>query len=136
MDWRGLATGAWTHKNKLTVRKTTFLVIENYIEDVKQDRKMAPDLVERTMKGSGIVKESPRLISFEISQLRSRITKSPKVQSPKNWFADHHLPILMRPPSFSQYLATSAANYLKKHATQTINTCMFQPLWGWSPWHA
>ena len=43
--------------NKLTLRKKHFFVIEKYVEEVKQDEKDVPDLVESRMKGSGLVKE-------------------------------------------------------------------------------
>ena len=36
---------------------TLVFVIEKYSEDVKQDEKHVPDLLESIMKGSGLVKE-------------------------------------------------------------------------------
>ena len=42
---------------QLTLRKRHLFVIEKYIEDVKQEEKDVPDLVESIMKGSGLVKE-------------------------------------------------------------------------------
>ena len=49
--------------------------MEKYIEDVKQDERSVPDLVESIMKGSGLVKEELRLILFKMDQFRSEITK-------------------------------------------------------------
>ena len=49
-------------KRKLTVRTIHYLVMEKYMEDVKQDEKHVPDLLEPIMKGSGLVKEALRVI--------------------------------------------------------------------------
>ena len=57
MGWRGWTRCVREHKNKLTLRKRHFFVIETYIEDVKQDEKHGPDLLEAMMKGSSLVKE-------------------------------------------------------------------------------
>ena len=50
---KGLEGGApvsGNTKTKLTLRKRHFSVIEKYVEDVKQDEKSVPDLVESIMK--------------------------------------------------------------------------------------
>ena len=60
MGWRGLTTGARTHKKKLTLRKRHFFVIEKYVEDVKQDEKDVPDLLESIMRPTDPVKEELR----------------------------------------------------------------------------
>ena len=60
---------------KLTLRKRHFFVIEKYIEDVKQEEKDVPDLLESIMKGSGLVKEELRRILFKMDQFRPKITK-------------------------------------------------------------
>ena len=60
MGWKGLATGARTHRKKLTVRKRHFFAIEKSIEDVKQDKKHVPDLLESIMKPTDPVKEEIR----------------------------------------------------------------------------
>ena len=44
-------------KSKLTLRKTHFFVIEKYVEDVKQDEKDVPDLLESIMRPTDLVKE-------------------------------------------------------------------------------
>ena len=64
-----------THKKKLYLRKRQSVVIEKYIEDAKQDQKVAPDLVESIMKGSGLVKEELRPILFKLNQFRPKIIK-------------------------------------------------------------
>ena len=63
------------HKKEVVPKKNTFFVIEEYIEDAKQDQKVVPDLVESIMKGSGLVKEELRPILFKLNQFGSKITK-------------------------------------------------------------
>ena len=46
--------------DKLTLRKRHFLVIEKYVEDVKQDEKDVPDLLESIMRPTDPVKEELR----------------------------------------------------------------------------
>ena len=38
-------------------KKKSFFVIEKYVEDVKQDGKSVPDLLDPIMKAPGLVKE-------------------------------------------------------------------------------
>ena len=52
MGWKGLTTGAPTHKKKLTLRKRHRFVIEIYVEDVKQNEK-------RRAGSCGIDNEAP-----------------------------------------------------------------------------
>ena len=52
-----------------------FFVIDKYIEDVKQDEKSDPDLLESIMRHTCLVKEELRLILFKMGQFRSKITK-------------------------------------------------------------
>ena len=61
--------------NKLTIRIIHIFVIEKYVEDVKQEEKDIPDLLESIMKGSGIVKEELRRIVCKMSQFRPKILK-------------------------------------------------------------
>ena len=49
--------------------------MEKYIEDVRQEEKHVPDLLEAIMKGSGLVKEELRQILFKMCQFRPEITK-------------------------------------------------------------
>ena len=60
---------------KLTLRKNYFFVIEKYIEDVRQDEKHVPDLLELIMRPTDPVKEELGLILFKITQIWSKIKK-------------------------------------------------------------
>ena len=75
MGWRGLASGARTHKKKLYLRKRHLFVIEKHIEDVKQDEKHVPDLMESIMRPTCLVKEELRPNLFKLSQFRPEATK-------------------------------------------------------------
>ena len=66
---------AGTHKRKLYLRKRYFFVIEKYVEDVKQDEKSIPDLVESIMRPPGLVKEELRRKTMKMSQFRPKFTK-------------------------------------------------------------
>ena len=50
-------------------------VKEKSVEDVKQDEKNVPDLLESIMKSSGLVKEELRRILSQMGQCRPKITK-------------------------------------------------------------
>ena len=63
----------------LTLRKNTLFFIEKYVEDVKQEEKDVPDLVESIMKGSGLVKEELRRILFKIIKWVNLDPKSKKI---------------------------------------------------------
>ena len=54
-------------KRKLSLGKGYFFVIEKYIEDVKQEEKGVPDLVESIMRPTDPAKEELRRILFKIS---------------------------------------------------------------------
>ena len=79
MGWRGMDTGGhWVApdtKRKLYIRKRHFFVIEKYVEDVRQEEKHIPDLLEPIMKGSGLVKEELRPILFKLNQFGRKIIK-------------------------------------------------------------
>ena len=75
MGWRGLTRCVQGHKNKLTLRTKHCFVIEKYVEDVKQDEKHVPDLVELIMKAPGLVKEELRSILSKLDQFRPEILK-------------------------------------------------------------
>ena len=64
MGWKGLAAMGRDTKRKLYLRKRHFSVIETYIEEVKQDEKHVPDLLESIMRPTFFVKEELRPISF------------------------------------------------------------------------
>ena len=57
--WKWVAGGwtvrAYTHKKKLILRKRHFFVIEKYAEDVKQEEKDVPDLVESILRATNHV---------------------------------------------------------------------------------
>ena len=55
-----------TKGDPIRLRKKNVFVMEKYVEDVKQDEKHVPDLLEAIMKGSGLVKEESRQIWFII----------------------------------------------------------------------
>ena len=63
----------YTRKNKLSLRKCHFFVTEQHIEDVKQDQKIVPDLVESIMKPADPVKAELRRILFKTNQYRPKI---------------------------------------------------------------
>ena len=64
-----------THKKKLYLRKRHFFVIEKYVEDVKQDEKGVPDLVESIMRPTDPVKEELRRILSQMIQFKPEIHK-------------------------------------------------------------
>ena len=71
----GLEGVAGHGPKKLTLRKRHFFVIEKHIEDVKQDQKTVPTLVESIMRPTDLVKEKLRRILFKLSQYRPEIIK-------------------------------------------------------------
>ena len=54
---KGWTSGGADTKRKLILRKRHFFTIEKYIEDVKQDEKHVPDLLESIMSPACLVKE-------------------------------------------------------------------------------
>ena len=62
-------------KNMKTASKRHFFVIEKYIEDVRQDEKHVPDLLEAIMRPTDPVKERLRRILLKMIKIRSKITK-------------------------------------------------------------
>ena len=58
----------------MTLLKTYFVVVENHVEDVKQDEKHVLDLLEAIMKPTGLVKDELRSILFRMTQIMSKIT--------------------------------------------------------------
>ena len=79
MGWSGMDTGghrvAVDTKRKLTLRKRHVFVIEKTVEDVKQDEKSVPDLLESIMRPTDPVKEELRPILCKMSQFKPEITK-------------------------------------------------------------
>ena len=75
MDLRGWNRRVPGNKNKLALSKRQVFVIEKYVEDVKQDEKHVPDLLESIMRPKLFVKEGLRPILFKIKQFGFEITK-------------------------------------------------------------
>ena len=75
MGWRGWTSGDDDTKRQLYPRKNNFFVIEKYVEDVRQDEKDVPDLLEAIMRPTCLVKEELRPILFKMGQFRPEITK-------------------------------------------------------------
>ena len=68
--------GAAGHgSKKLTLRKRHIFVIGKYVEDVKQEEKDVPDLVESIMRPTDPVKKELRRSLFKMSQYRPKIIK-------------------------------------------------------------
>ena len=62
-------------KSKLTLRKKHVFVVEKYIEDVKQDEKSVPDLLESIMRPTDAVKDELRQKTLKMRQFRSKNIK-------------------------------------------------------------
>ena len=77
MDLREWNRCVSEHKNTLTLYKTYFFLIqvENYLEDVRQDEKHVPDLLESILRPTGPVKEKSRQKLFKRIQCVSKIKK-------------------------------------------------------------
>ena len=82
----------YTHKRKLYPRRGHFFVIEKYIEDIRQDEKHVPDLLEATIQPPGLVKEELRPILFKTIQFGSQMTKIrskiSKIRVPTFWIPE------------------------------------------------
>ena len=61
--------------------------MEKYIEDLRQDEKHVPDLLESIMSPPGPVKEELRQKLFKIDQFGSKITK---MRVSKFWIPEIH----------------------------------------------
>ena len=59
----------------LYLRKIHVFVMEKYVEDVKQDEKVVPDLLESIMRPTCLVKEELRPNLFKLIQFRPELTK-------------------------------------------------------------
>ena len=63
-------------KRKLYQRKSNFSVIEKYIEDVKQEEKDVPDLLESIMRPTDPVKEELRICFSKRVNIDPKSSKS------------------------------------------------------------
>ena len=71
----GLEEVATVCPKKLTPRKRHFFVTEKYFEDIRQEERQLPDLLEAIIQPPGLVKEELRPILSKISQFGSKIPK-------------------------------------------------------------
>ena len=71
----GNGSGVYPHKKTHSSPKTYFVVMGKYIEDVKQDEKHVPDLLESIIQPPGLVKQELRQILFKMIQNSSKIKK-------------------------------------------------------------
>ena len=62
-------------KRKLYLRKIHFFVIDKYVEDVKQDEKDVPDLLESIMRPTDPVQEEIPQKTMKMHQFRPKTTK-------------------------------------------------------------
>ena len=74
LNWVGGSGGAVGEQVDPKKKKHIF-VIEKYVEDVKQDQKTVPDLVESITRATDPVKEELRRILFKMKQYRPEIIK-------------------------------------------------------------
>ena len=58
------------------LRKRHFFVIEKYVEDVRQDEKHVPDLLEAIMRPTFLVKEELQQILSKLIKFKPKILKS------------------------------------------------------------
>ena len=58
VGWRGWANVSTCTKRKLTLGKIHFFVVEKYVEDIKQNEKHVPDLLEGIERPTCLVKKS------------------------------------------------------------------------------
>ena len=73
--WNWVGEGGGAVGQQVDPKKKTLFCYRKYVEDVKQDEKHVPDLLESTMRPPGLVKEELRRISCKMSQFQSTITK-------------------------------------------------------------
>ena len=60
----------------VTLSKTPVFVIDKYVEDVKQDEKHVPDLLESMMRPPGLVKEWLRPNLFKMDGFDSKLPEN------------------------------------------------------------
>ena len=103
-----------------TISKRHFFLIEKYIEDLRQDEKHVPDLLEAIMRPTDPVKEELRQKLSKIDQFGSKIKKirvctfqmSGKIPDSTNVASEAVIP--SNPTPFLQYLAPLGAKYMEK----------------------
>ena len=65
----------WDTQKEVLPKKKIRFCYRKYVEDVKQDVKSVPDLVESIIRPTDPVKEELRRISCKMGQFRPKITK-------------------------------------------------------------
>ena len=70
-----MATGSQSHKKEVVPKRKHFCVIEKDIEDVEQEKKHVPDLLEAIMRPTDPVKEGIQPILFKMIQFGYKISK-------------------------------------------------------------
>ena len=65
----------YTHKKQKSISKIHFFLNEKCFEDVRQDEKHVPDLLEAITRPTDPVKEELRQKLFEMTQFGSKIKK-------------------------------------------------------------
>ena len=112
-------------KRKLYLRKTHFSVIEKYVEDVKQEEKHVPDLLESIMRSTCLVKEELRTHSCQsIKRLANPFGKNKSIllRRPRPWPGPGPLRRRM------EKIKKERPNI--RGETQKCGFCL---LWGWLP---
>ena len=71
MDGKGIHT-----QEQVDPKKMTLFVIEKYIEDVKQEEKDIPDLLESILRATDPVKEELQRILSQMGQFRPKIQEN------------------------------------------------------------
>ena len=97
------------HLNRLN---TYFCLIEKYFEDVRQDEKHVPDLLESIMRPPGPVKEELRQKLFKIDQFGSKIKKIRVCTFQMSGKIPDSTNVAFEDP-FLQYLAPLGAKYIE-----------------------
>ena len=75
MDFRERNRWESTKKYINLIKNYAFL-IEKYFEDVRQDEKHVPDLLESIMRPTDPVKEELQPMLFKMTQIKSKISKT------------------------------------------------------------
>ena len=76
MDFREWNRSVSEHGKQLNPVKKTCFSYGKYFEDVRQDEKHVPDLLEAIMRLTDPVKEELRPILFKMNQIRIKIQKN------------------------------------------------------------
>ena len=74
--WRGCTRLVHTHKKEVVPLKKTCFCYRKHIEDVNQDQKTAPDLLESMIRFTRLAKEELQRILMKMNQFRSKIQDS------------------------------------------------------------